>query len=605
MAVTYKQVGEGCKYTIEPMYSGSGEVLTIENSKRREPARSGLMLQTNVRYPLGTLVQMDIKFPGQEYTYRAKGIVSWIDASASGPVMPMGVTITGMDKLDRYGISVSISEQLAPPPTPAPALSPAQQEFEERFSTAPPSEHPPPYPPDEEASIEFEETSVNPLYYEEMEMNPEEEDMESTPELFEMSLGSLDNELDIPAPPSVESMHQTRIQNFFSADDMIADTIPPSLSWENQAKSATAAFDKKVVTVVFQILSLMIPHEGFGERVYFEDVLVPSIEPVPKSLEEILLHPGKRSDFTIRIEGGNAGKMCAVLASGDKNTPPSSYVIEQLLLMYTGMAIQVIRDKDIVLTRPQMACIARLASPSSSMRAVMGFDQLLLSQLIRFKDGPVPLDDNETSFEALSHNDRTSRVSLVVAANNEKHRKTVPIEARVSVAPSRVSGPMSSEIGGLVVEAFESMEELYGAENHDDAAKFALSLSRRLIKCEAAICVLLVPDQSELYISAIDGAIPETRLGARLSITDGLIGFCMRTGKVARSDQPKEIKASLLRETGLSVDNIVCAPIVSGNSNIGAIQLMNSTAKEGFTRETADLLAYIATSLGDFLAAEN
>ncbi|MBN2715222.1 MAG: hypothetical protein JXX14_05160, partial [Deltaproteobacteria bacterium] len=61
MAVTYKQVGEGCTYTIQPLHSGAGEVLTIAASKKREPVKSGLMLYWNEVFPIGTLVQLDIK----------------------------------------------------------------------------------------------------------------------------------------------------------------------------------------------------------------------------------------------------------------------------------------------------------------------------------------------------------------------------------------------------------------------------------------------------------------------------------------------------------------------------------------------------------------
>lgn len=607
MPVTYKQVGEGCKYTIEPLYSGAGEVMTLSASKRREPARSGLMLETDVHFPLGTLVQLDIKFPGQEYTYRAKGIVSWIDAKLSPGKNPIGITITGMDKLDRYGISVSISE--AEPSAPTPPATPAMTDM-----PMPPRVPLPrtasSYPPESSEDMEMDDTALNPIFADEFENNESDavaqRDTANEFGVRESLIASEESAPELFAPLPEETLNRTHIRDFLTREDFTADTIPPSMASPPVGDHPHRTLSQKmhdpgVVKIVFQTLSLMMPQEGFGEKVYFEDVFVTAIDTVPSSLKQLLLQNTKRSDFRIVIDEQEAGRMCVVLPETDVSAPPSAYMIEQLLMMYAGTSVRVIRDREAFLTIDALACVTRLASPTASLRAVMGFDEDLLTQLIQYKDGPVAFDDEPSSIEEVAYDDRASRVSLVVAENNDRHRKTVPIEARVSTPPAKATEPIATEINAVVLEAFENMQHLFGPENHDEASNFALSLSRRLIRCQAAICTLLAPEQNELYISAIDGAIPETRLGARLSIADGLIGFCLRTGKVARSEQPQEIKASLLRETGLAVDNIMCAPITVRNHNIGAIELINSTEPTGFTRESADLLAYITNSLADFI----
>ncbi|MBN2340106.1 MAG: GAF domain-containing protein [Deltaproteobacteria bacterium] len=595
MTVTYKQLGEGCRYTISPMFSGTGDVLTLSGSKRREPVRSGLLVNSDTRYALGTLVQMDIKFPGQNYTYRAKGIVSWVEDEPRGAIVELGITITGMDKLDKYGISVSISEQDTPPPRP-----PEEDDWNQAVEAAMPLA-----PPEPEDDVGFDDTQENPIF---------DSDFGIRESLIENGLASPD-----PMPAHLEVIHEAEdLRKSLSPEEISADTLPPPKSefpefynrdWDqrNAAASHTSEkFDVPTVHAIFQTLSLLVPEQAFGERVFFEDVFLLSREPLPRAISEVIEYPGKRADFQINIQGRHGGAMCVILPRGDENTPPSAYAVEQLFLMYTGMEVQVVRNRDTQMELSQMSCTARLAADESSMRAVCGFDEKLLANLVKYKDGPVfddePSGEHEV-LEELAFDDRTSRVSLVVAESNELHRKSVPIEARISVVPPKVAGPLSVKIDNLVVDAFQSMEELYGSENHDEAAKFALSLSRRLIKCEAAICALMAPGKMELYIAAIDGAIPETRLGARLSLTDGLIGFCMRTGKVARSDKPHEIKESLLRETGLAVDSIMCAPITNNNQNIGTLELINSTSRSGFTREKADLLAYIANSLGEFLTS--
>ncbi len=611
MPVTYKQVGEGCKYTIEPLYSGAGEVMTLSASKRREPARSGLMLETDAHFPLGTLVQLDIKFPGQEYTYRARGIVSWVENNSSPGKNPIGITITGMDKLDRYGISVSISE--AEPSAPTPSATPPMADLQDEMPMPPRVPLPrtaSSYPPEPIEEMEMDDTALNPIFADKVGDVESDADAErDTADDFDVRESLIASEESAPelfASPPVENLNKTHIRDFLTREDFTADTIPPSLAGPPVGDSPhrtppQKAHDPGVVKIVFQTLSLMMPQEGFGEKVYFEDVFVTAIDTVPSTLEQLLVQTTKRSDFRIVIDDREAGRMCVVLPENDVSAPPSAYMIEQLLMMYAGTSVRVIRDREVILTMDALACVTRLASPTASLRAVMGFNDALLTQLVHYKDGPVVFGDEPSSIEEVAYDDRASRVSLVVAENNDRHRKTVPIEARVSTPPAKATEPIATEINAVVLEAFKNVQHLFGPENHDEASNFALSLSRRLIRCQAAICTLLAPEQNELYISAIDGAIPETRLGARLSIADGLIGFCLRTGKVARSDQPQEIKASLLRETGLAVDNIVCAPITVRNHNIGAIELINSTEPTGFTRESADLLAYIANSLADFI----
>lgn len=576
MAVTYKQIGSECKYTVSPLVSGIGEVLTLSRSKKRESVQSGLLIDSDIPYQLGSVVQLDIQFPGQEHTYRSKGIVSWTEQSPVGENFQLGITITGMDKLDKYGNSMALAEAMERHEPNAPSLESLEELDDEQM-------HPYSVPP----PAELKSQQPTSLF----------EDDES---LIAQAAGPLE----------ISSDNKTVVghpNNALGPEDFMADTIPPPASAKqglrigdlinanHQNKPEPPRVDIPTIHGLFAALSMLLPEENFGERVFIDEVFVLPEEPLSSIVSEIIASPGKRADFFIRIEQRNAGKLCALLPAGGEAAPPSAYVMEQTLLMYTGMDVQVIRMRDSQMSANEISCVAKLAAASTTVRALLGVDDELLQNLIRYKDGPV-LPEN------LLLDERTSRVSLVVSQDNNNYRKSIPIEACISAMPPKVAGPQSVKMDQLVVEAFESMEHLYGADNHDEAARFALSLSRRLIRCEAAICTLMAPGKTELYIAATDGAIPETRLGARLSLSDGLIGFCMRTGKVARTDKPDEIKESLLRETGLAVHSIVCAPISNEEHTMGTIELINSTSNSGFTREKADLLAYIAKSLGEFIA---
>jgi hypothetical protein len=108
MEVTYKIVGDNCKYSITPLVSNFGEVMTVDGARRRQPANSGLIINSEILYEIGSLLQIDLKFEGDEFSYRGKGIVTWMKKNSSD--FTLGVVITGMDKLDKFGMSITVDD---------------------------------------------------------------------------------------------------------------------------------------------------------------------------------------------------------------------------------------------------------------------------------------------------------------------------------------------------------------------------------------------------------------------------------------------------------------------------------------------------------------
>lgn len=97
-----------------------GEERSVQNSRRRGKPSAGLTVQAAVAFPVGTMVVIDLRFPGQSFTYRSRGMVSWVTPSQrSNEQFNIGVLVFGMDKLDSGGDNVSrapafVSFSLAP-----------------------------------------------------------------------------------------------------------------------------------------------------------------------------------------------------------------------------------------------------------------------------------------------------------------------------------------------------------------------------------------------------------------------------------------------------------------------------------------------------------
>ena len=132
--IKYRAIGSGCTYVVRPATTGFGDVKTIYGSRRRPAPRAGLIVETPLTLDVGALIELDLVFADQPYTYRSRGFVSWVFESGEAPTRQLGVTITSMDKLDEFGVSVSartahpVVESVLPPPPesePPPAAEPA------------------------------------------------------------------------------------------------------------------------------------------------------------------------------------------------------------------------------------------------------------------------------------------------------------------------------------------------------------------------------------------------------------------------------------------------------------------------------------------------
>jgi hypothetical protein len=130
--IKYRSIGGGCRCVVRPAVTGFGDVKTIYGSRRRPTPRAGLIVETPLALEIGALVELELIFDDQPFTYRSRGFVSWVFQGGDAAARQLGVTITSMDKVDELGVSVSartahpVVESILPP-SEAPAAAPPEE----------------------------------------------------------------------------------------------------------------------------------------------------------------------------------------------------------------------------------------------------------------------------------------------------------------------------------------------------------------------------------------------------------------------------------------------------------------------------------------------
>ncbi len=155
-----------------------------------------------------------------------------------------------------------------------------------------------------------------------------------------------------------------------------------------------------------------------------------------------------------------------------------------------------------------------------------------------------------------------------------------------------------------MIEAFEHMHEMYAERDIDGAAKFALCLARNLITCEAGSCLLISTEKYELYVAAMEFPEAGMPIHATRPVTHGATGVAIRTGSPVRISDAENnplFDSKVDGNYGVETDNLLSASIQYEGHTMGAIELRNSPRKDGFVQGEANLLAYIAAALAEYI----
>ena len=117
--VNYKALGSSCEVYVRQLSPNSrSESRLISNLRRNSKPSAGFIVDLEYTFAVRTLVEMDVKFPGQSFYYRARGVVERSSRGAD-PTRPyrLGIRIIAMEKLDPTGVPMAPPKQKTLPYT--------------------------------------------------------------------------------------------------------------------------------------------------------------------------------------------------------------------------------------------------------------------------------------------------------------------------------------------------------------------------------------------------------------------------------------------------------------------------------------------------------
>jgi sigma-B regulation protein RsbU (phosphoserine phosphatase) len=159
-----------------------------------------------------------------------------------------------------------------------------------------------------------------------------------------------------------------------------------------------------------------------------------------------------------------------------------------------------------------------------------------------------------------------------------------------SASPSGVEGAL-----GLLAEM---TRDFAGSLDLDATLRRALESIASHVRAEAGSLWMLEPGGRELVCVASVGATPIT--GARLAWGEGILGRCVCENagqRVLDVRQDASFASRIDAESGFETRSILCAPMTFSERVLGAIELINKSAGDGyFAASDAELLEVLASS---------
>ena len=106
--INYKILGPECEVYVRQRSPSRSEARLVANYRKQTKPSAGFLVDLDYTFPLNTLVEMDVKFPGQSFYYRSRGIVEWHgQGNAAERPYRLGIRVLGMEKLDPSGVPIT------------------------------------------------------------------------------------------------------------------------------------------------------------------------------------------------------------------------------------------------------------------------------------------------------------------------------------------------------------------------------------------------------------------------------------------------------------------------------------------------------------------
>ena len=351
--VSYKKIDSRCEVRIRELNRNKTARRLIAGARPKR-ANAGLIVTSSQPFEAGALLEIDVKFPGQDATYRSRGIVDFVSrGSAPNGAVELAIAIFGINKIDPnaqapsepaapIAIDDAGGEEIAAPPepreaepAPEPAPSPpARGTPTVRVSSPPVDPDKRSGPPKEAAApVSAAPGSVAPAApaAKKPSIPPESAFKLTLPEgddVGELLSGLVDGEviaaLDTGQPLATKRfagvgeyvMDDNETGYLMVGDLKLINRLGAALVMLPKGESEAAIENNRISDEVresFQeILNIATglmntqgnPHSRF-QRLY-----LPGKESLPDAVTAVINRPGARVDFQVEVPGYGQGRLC-------------------------------------------------------------------------------------------------------------------------------------------------------------------------------------------------------------------------------------------------------------------------------------------------------
>ena len=308
--ISYKAVDPRCDIHVRELNRHKAARRLISNNKRKVSS-AGLIVPSLAEISAGSLVEIDLSFPGIPLIYRSRGVVDWLDDGAG----KMGVLVFGMDKVDPNAQKEEPVQKPESAPSPEPE-TPAAVQPEASEEVAAPQIPATPEPAPAVEQVQTEAAKVPGMSM------PDDED------LAELFSGLVDADVavklgsDKPLKEkrfAVVGEYQDDEGNpvmLMAADVALVNYLGSALVMlprdEAEAANKNNSISDEIQESFQEIcnISSSLINDAGNSHVRFAQMYVTKNGPLPERVAGITSAPSNKVDFSLTIPGYGSGRLC-------------------------------------------------------------------------------------------------------------------------------------------------------------------------------------------------------------------------------------------------------------------------------------------------------
>lgn len=184
-------------------------------------------------------------------------------------------------------------------------------------------------------------------------------------------------------------------------------------------------------------------------------------------------------------------------------------------------------------------------------------------------------------------------------------RPAAPAAAPAPAGHAAASRPPPAE--DVLATVFDRARELERHPDRKDGLAFLLDLALDTIGCEAgsAFTCQLAGHSLEFAVARGPRAGEIARLGLRVRMGEGIVGFCARENvalAVSEAQRDPRFHRAISKAIGHDTRSILCAPAAEGGRVLGALEVLDKRGGP-FDRTDLAVLTYLAHRAAEHLMA--